>query len=258
MKHERFDTTDRNAAIFMAPAVAKRYGNPAPFAAEAMILLRYKETFAGKRVLDLGVGAGRTTQYLAPFATDYLGIDVSPAMLALARARYPNARFADMDLREIGKLQQESFDFIFGPWNILSAFNHDERVRIIKHVHNLLVPGGMFAFSVHNRDWKHAGGHPLSKPLRPRNVVDALHPMSWVNYLSRKKHRREETDYAILNDEAHRWQGVFYYISPHAQLRQLQSCGFEFLEALAEDGRTLRKDEPTDTNGTIHYVGRKP
>ena len=26
MKHERFDTTGRNAAIFMAPAVAKRYG----------------------------------------------------------------------------------------------------------------------------------------------------------------------------------------------------------------------------------------
>ena len=32
MKHERFDTTDRNAAIFMAPAVAKCYRKPAPFA----------------------------------------------------------------------------------------------------------------------------------------------------------------------------------------------------------------------------------
>jgi len=36
-------------------------------------------------------------------------------MLALARARCPDVRFADMDLREIGKLQPESFDFIFGP-----------------------------------------------------------------------------------------------------------------------------------------------
>jgi SAM-dependent methyltransferase len=257
MKHERFDTTDRNAAIFMAPAVARRYGNPAPFAAEAMILLRYKEAFAGKSVLDLGVGAGRTTQYLAPFASDYLGIDLSPAMLALARARYPNVRFADMDLREIGKLQPESFNFIIGPWNILSAFSHEERVQIIRRVHNLLVPGGVFAFSAHNRDWKYAGGHPLSKPLRPRNVLDALHPMSWVNYLSRKKLRREEVDYAILNDEAHRWQGVFYYIGPDAQMRQLESCGFEFLEALAEDGRTLRAGEPTEANGTIHYVCRK-
>jgi SAM-dependent methyltransferase len=257
MKHERFDTTDRNAAIFMTPAVAKRYGNPAPFAAEAMILIRYKEAFAGKRVLDLGVGAGRTTQYVAPFAADYLGIDLSPAMLSLARARYPNVRFADMDLRQIGKLQPEGFDFVFGPWNILSAFSHEERIQIIRRVHTLLSPGGLFAFSVHNRDWKFAGGHPLSKPLRPRNVLDALHPMSWVNYLSRRKLRHEETDYAILNDEAHRWQGVFYYISPDAQMRQLEACGFEFLEALAEDGRALRPGESTESNGTIHYVCRK-
>src|SRR3954467_3782118 len=83
-------------------------------------------------------------------------------------------------------------------------------MQIIRRVHNLLTPGGLFAFSAHNRDWKYAGGHPVSKPLRPRNIVDALHPMSWMNYLSRRKLRREEADHAILNDEAHRWQGVFY------------------------------------------------
>lgn len=74
----------------------------------------------------------------------------------------------------------ESFEFIFGPWNILSAFNPEERIQILRRVHNLLTPGGVFAFSAHNRDWKYAGGHPLSKPLRPRNVIDALHPMSWA------------------------------------------------------------------------------
>ncbi len=257
MKHERFDTTDRNAAIFMAPAVARRYGNPALFAAEAMILLRYRDAFAGKRVLDLAVGSGRTTRYLAPFAADYVGIDVSPPMLALARARYPHVRFLDMDLREIGKLPAENFDFVFGPWNILSAFSHDERLQIIRRVHDLLAPGAVFAFSAHNRDWQYAGGHPLSKPLRPRTIVDALHPMSWANYLSRRHLRREETDYAMLNDEAHRWQGVFYYINRDAQVRQLEACGFEFLEALSEDGTTLGTNDPTEHNGSIHYVCRK-
>jgi SAM-dependent methyltransferase len=162
-----------------------------------------------------------------------------------------------MDLREIGKLQPASFDFIFGPWNILSAFSHEERIQIIRRVHNLLVPGGVFAFSAHNRDWKFAGGHPLSKPLRPRNIIDALHPTSWKNYISRRNLRRDEADHAILNDEAHRWQGVFYYISPDAQVSQLVSCGFEFVEALAEDGRTLRPGDSTEGNGTIHYVCRK-
>jgi SAM-dependent methyltransferase len=192
------------------------------------MILRYRDAFAGKRVLDLAVGSGRTTRYLAALASNYLGMDRSPAMLALARARYPQARFLDMDMREIGKLPARSFDFIFGPWNILSAFSHDERTQIIRRVHDLLAPGGLFAFSAHNRDWKYAGGHPLSKPLRPRNIVDALHPMSWVNYLSRRGLRSEYPDYAMFNDEAHCWQGVFYYISRDAQVQQLEACGFEF------------------------------
>jgi len=175
-------------------------------------------------------------------------------MLALARPRYRQARFLDIDMREIGKLQPESFDFIFGPWNILSAFSHDERVQLIRRVHGLLSPGGLFAFSAHNRNWEYAGGHPMSKPLRPRNIVDALHPMSRVNYLSRRGLRFEHIDYAMFNDEAHRWQGVFYYISRDAQVWQLEACGFEFLEALAEDGHTLRPGEATEHNGSIHYV----
>ncbi|GAC1336988.1 MAG: hypothetical protein NVSMB26_24020 [Beijerinckiaceae bacterium] len=257
MKHERFNTTDHNAAIFMRASVAKRYGNPALFAAEAMILLRYKEAFAGKRVLDLGVGTGRTTRYLAPFACDYLGIDLSPAMLAAARARFPQMRFALMDLRELGQLSPESFDFVFGPWNIISAFSHEERLQILRRVQGLLSPGGIFAFSAHNRDWRYAGGHPMSKPLRPRTIVDAVHPKSWINYLSRRKLRHEVADHAILNDEAHRWQGVFYYIGRDAQIRQIEACGFEFIEALSEDGDTLRPGEPTSGNGTLHYICRK-
>ena len=35
---------------------------------------------------------------------------------------------------------------------------------------------------------------------------------------------------------------------------KLEACGFEFLEALAEDGHTLRPGEATEHNGSIHYV----
>src|SRR3954451_20915155 len=97
MKHERFDTTDRDAAIFMAPAVAKHYGNPAPFAAEAMILIRHKEA---------------------------------------TRDRQAPAGEFRFHLRSV---------------KLLSAFNHEERMQIIRRVHNLLTPGGLFAFSAHNR-----------------------------------------------------------------------------------------------------------
>src|SRR6476620_7758730 len=107
VKHELFDTTDRNAAIFMAPAVARRYGNPALFAAEAMILRRYRHAFTGKRVLDLAVGSGRTTRYLAALASNYLGIDVSrrcwlwrvPAIGRRASSTWTCARSASFNRR---------------------------------------------------------------------------------------------------------------------------------------------------------------
>ena len=40
-------------------------------------------------VLDIGVGGGRTTGLLADDARSYVGIDISPEMLDLARDRFP-------------------------------------------------------------------------------------------------------------------------------------------------------------------------
>ncbi|MFI8449360.1 class I SAM-dependent methyltransferase [Streptomyces erythrochromogenes] len=55
---------------------------------------------AGARVLDVGSGTGRpTAETLARAGCDVTGIDVSPAMVALARARVPGARFEQADVR---------------------------------------------------------------------------------------------------------------------------------------------------------------
>lgn len=48
---------------------------------------------AGRRVLDLGCGAGATTRALAEAGADPVGADVSPDLLALARARHPGLSF---------------------------------------------------------------------------------------------------------------------------------------------------------------------
>jgi SAM-dependent methyltransferase len=45
------------------------------------------DDLAGKRVLDIGCGSGRYAVALAERGADVLGIDLSPAMLALARER---------------------------------------------------------------------------------------------------------------------------------------------------------------------------
>ncbi|GAA2373514.1 methyltransferase [Catellatospora methionotrophica] len=47
----------------------------------------------GGQTLDVGCGAGPGTAHLASLGLDVRGLDLSPGMLALARARYPRLRF---------------------------------------------------------------------------------------------------------------------------------------------------------------------
>lgn len=49
---------------------------------------------AGARpVADLGCGPGRVTGYLDSLGLDVFGVDLSPAMVEVARQTYPNLRF---------------------------------------------------------------------------------------------------------------------------------------------------------------------
>src|SRR5262245_39391163 len=62
-------------------------------AAELLALLRRSGAPPGARVTDLGCGSGRWVEALARAGYRALGIDASPAMVALARERVPGAPF---------------------------------------------------------------------------------------------------------------------------------------------------------------------
>jgi SAM-dependent methyltransferase len=56
-------------------------------------------------VADLGCGPGRITTHIAALGLDVFGLDLSPAMVAVARERHPELRFVEgslLDLRAAG------------------------------------------------------------------------------------------------------------------------------------------------------------
>jgi SAM-dependent methyltransferase len=258
MQGTTIDIARHNADLFDRAEIAEWYGEQSLFASEVMILERFHDAYAGKRLLDLGVGSGRTTGALLPDVANYVGIDKAEAMLAVARRRFPSATFLDMDVRAIGEFGPGRFDFVFGALAILSAFDHAERLAVIEAVHHVLAPGGVFAFSFHNRLWRRAGSMPLhARSWHPREIVNSVHPQSWINYLRLRSFAREEADYAIHVDPAHRWSGLFYFIDLATQERQLEAAGFEIVARFGEDGRPIAARDDTTRDGLLNLVCKK-
>ena len=241
---------ERNMEVFASPSVAAWYLDQALDPAERKLLLDWERDYVGARVLDLGIGTGRTTAMLAPCARDYLGIDVSEAMLAQARVNYPGVDLRRMDIREIGALPAGERDYVLGSYAVLDVFDHEERRAVIEAVHGALRKGGLFVFSFHNLGWRLAG-KPPQRP-RGRNPVRLARDMRQFviglrNYRALADRERRAGDYAMLRDMAHQWRCVFHYTTPQAQIAEVEALGFEATAMIGADGREMgRADEGID------------
>lgn len=71
---------------------------------------------AGRRVLEIGCGTGKNTEYLAQRARDLVAMDFSAGMLSIAKQRVPysHVRFVQHDVREPWPIDDRSVDVVVG------------------------------------------------------------------------------------------------------------------------------------------------
>jgi ubiquinone/menaquinone biosynthesis C-methylase UbiE len=105
----------------------------------------------GMDVLDLGVGAGRTTRYLAGLGGRYVGVDYAPAMLEKARQLHPGIEFVDGDAQNLGAYGDASFDAVVFSYNGIDClWPLRARRRCVAECRRVLRSGGIFITSSHN------------------------------------------------------------------------------------------------------------
>ncbi len=223
-------------------------------------------------MLELGCGAGRILGYLLELGGEVHGIDVSPAMVAHCHAVYPTAAVHVGDMTALpGDLGE--FTAILAMDNVLDVLDDPGRRRLLAQLRGMLDGGGLLIFSTHNLDYVDGpGSRPAEAPpaggAMTRIVkAAAARPLSDVPRLARRlpqriRNRRRlaplehrDVAYAILNDSAHDFSFLHYYIRAADQARQLHEAGLELAECRDADGRTVPVERGSG-DPWLHYVAR--
>jgi SAM-dependent methyltransferase len=101
-------------------------------------------------VVDLGCGSGVWARELVNKGYEVLGVDISPSMIEIARARVPEARFENSSLLKF-KIPHcnavtslgECFNYLFDMTNRLSSLR-----QLFGRIYKALEPGGLLIFDI--------------------------------------------------------------------------------------------------------------
>jgi trans-aconitate methyltransferase len=108
-------------------------------------------------ILDAGCGPGNITKYLLNKRPDFRieGIDISPNMIALAKANNPAAGFRVLDCREIHRLQNKFDGIICG--FCLPYISAIDCSKLIRNYGSLLKENGILYISFVEGEYKNSG-----------------------------------------------------------------------------------------------------
>ena len=143
----------------------------------------------GRPVLEVACGTGRVATRLAQDGISVVGLDLSPAMLSVARTKSAglgNIRWVEADMRSFD-LDQTFHLAILPGHSFQNLITEDDQVSTLRSVHRHLLPGGSLVVHLDHPDpawlvqiagaqgglFKEAGSfsHPITgRPIRTRQA----------------------------------------------------------------------------------------
>jgi ubiquinone/menaquinone biosynthesis C-methylase UbiE len=147
--HESTQDKQKEIAFFDGHAATDSYDVFTPESNVRLIAtcMRLAKLQPGARVADLGCGSGVFTQLLRQQGYHPVGLDISPKLIALGRAKYPDVEFLEGDVEHL-PFPSGSLDGV-----LLSGLVHHlpDPARCAAEVFRVLKPGGSFVAFDPNR-----------------------------------------------------------------------------------------------------------
>jgi len=199
------------------------------FKAENHILIKLGSYLRNASVLDIGIGAGRTTKRLANLCDKYIGIDYSENFVEHCKKKFSsvqNASFNFADARFMPQFPSNSFDFILFSFNGIDSVDMKGRKLVMEECKRLLKDGGMFCFSFHNF-YTIPKLYSLYVSKNPLKWNASWYRYKMVHKLNPPQNSFSDKDYIILRDGADNFKTDVMYTRPEFQLQMLKNYGFE-------------------------------
>lgn len=118
------------------------------FPPEQFVFGEYVQT--GWRILDLGVGAGRTIAALSAEAAEYVASDISQGMVDACLKAHPACDVRWGDATDLTEFADGSFDLVVFSFNGIDCLDDAGRTKCINEVRRVLTDDGRFILSRHN------------------------------------------------------------------------------------------------------------
>ena len=251
---------NNNHSVYESRGIYRHYQSETLQPQEIACLLKYQPHISGRDVVDVGVGAGRTTRYIAPLARRYEAVDYSSEMVRYMKRAIPEVSVRQADFRDLSVFADASFDFVFAPHNVIDTLPHQDRLQALSEARRVLRPDGLLAIASHNVLYKRAFSGPrlafCADPVRLAYRY-AQYLLCWWNYLRVRRLRKTTAEYALINDGGHFFSLLHYYVSRSSMKSHLKSVGFQLEDVFDMLGRAAPEGADDSDNSTLLYVARR-
>ena len=196
---------------------------------------------AGRRALDFGCGAGRSTRFLRGLGFDVTGVDVSRPMLEQARALDPGGDYRLVGDGDLSSLRGGTFDLI------LSAFTFDNIATWGQKETALAALKGVLA----------AGGRVVNVVSSPAIYLHEWASFTTKDYPSNRQARSGDRVYVVMVDVPDRRpvEDVLCTDDDYADLyRRTGLSAVEVLRPLAAGTEPIRWKSETAVAPWVIYV----
>lgn len=249
---------DNNKQAYSSQNVVEKYSKYNSLQkGEIKVFEKFKNKIIHGKVLDIGIGAGRTTNHLLSIVKEYIGVDFSQPFVDYCKTKFKdhsNLTIQYGDARQLDALQDHDFDFILFSFNGIDYVDFEGRKKILNEFSRLLKTDGVLCFSFHNKN-NLDQLYSFQFPRNPFKYFSEWTRMKKILKINGKKENYKNKDWFIFKDGGENFTISTFYIDAFFQRECLRDLGFTtfyFHDAIS--GKQLNESDLSGSTTPWLYI----